>query len=191
MKVGFLGLGKLGLPVALAVESKGHYVCGTDISQSTIDNIKNKKIAYKEIWVDDYLKKTNLEIFDVKGVVKNSDIIFVPIQTPHEEKYEGVTRIPKERADFDYTYLKEGMKQLSDEIDKNGENKIVIIISTVLPGTIRKEIKPLLSEKIKLCYNPFFIAMGSTMRDFLHPEFVLFGVDDLEAYKVCKEFYRS
>ena len=61
----------------------------------------------------------------------------------------------------------------------------------MLPGTIRKEIKPLLSEKIKLCYNPFFIAMGSTMRDFLHPEFVLFGVDDLEAYKVCKEFYRS
>ena len=66
MKVGFLGLGKLGLPVALAVESKGHYVCGTDISKSTIDSIKNKKIAYKEIWVDDYLKKTNLEIFDVK-----------------------------------------------------------------------------------------------------------------------------
>ena len=191
MKVGFLGLGKLGLPVALAVESKGHYVCGTDISQSTINNIRNKKIAYKEIWVDDYLKKTNLEIFDVKGVVKNSDIIFVPIQTPHEEKYEGVTRIPKERADFDYTYLKEGMRQLSNEIDKNGENKIVIIISTVLPGTIRKEIKPILSQKIKLCYNPFFIAMGSTMRDFLHPEFVLFGVDDLEAYKVCKEFYRS
>ncbi len=191
MKVGFLGLGKLGLPVALAVESKGHYVCGTDISQSTIDNIKNKKIAYKEIWVDDYLKKTNLEIFDVQGVVKNSDIIFVPIQTPHEEKYEGITRIPKERADFDYTYLKEGMKQLSKEINKNGKDKIVIIISTVLPGTIRKEIKPLLSEKIKLCYNPFFIAMGSTMRDFLHPEFVLFGVDDLDAYKVCKEFYKS
>ena len=90
MKVGFLGLGKLGLPVALAVESKGHYVCGTDISKSTIENIKNKKIAYKEIWVDDYLKKTSLEIFDVQNVVKNSDIIFVPIQTPHEEKYEGI-----------------------------------------------------------------------------------------------------
>ena len=36
MKVGFLGLGKLGLPVALAIESKGHYVCGTDISKKTI-----------------------------------------------------------------------------------------------------------------------------------------------------------
>ena len=43
MKVGFLGLGKLGLPVALAIESKGHYVCGTDISDTTIKNIKKKK----------------------------------------------------------------------------------------------------------------------------------------------------
>ena len=83
------------------------------------------------------------------------------------------------------------MKKLSNVIEKNGENKIVIIISTVLPGTIRKEIKPFLSNKIQLCYNPFFIAMGSTMRDFLHPEFVLFGVDDMGAYKVCKEFYQT
>ena len=191
MKVGFLGLGKLGLPVALAIESKGHYVCGTDISKKTIENINEKKIEYKEIWVDEYLKNSKLDIFDIDGVVKNSDIIFVPIQTPHEEKYEGITRIPKERADFDYQFLIDGMKNLSVSIDKIGKDKIVIIISTVLPGTIRSKIKPLLSDKIKLCYNPFFIAMGSTMRDFLHPEFVLFGVDDLNAYKVCKEFYKS
>ena len=179
MKVGFLGLGKLGLPVALAIESKGHYVCGTDISTDTLENIKNKKIGYKEIWVDDYLKDTKLEVFDIKGVVKNSDIIFVPIQTPHEEKYEGVTRIPKDRADFNYNYLIKGMKELSEEIEKQGNDKIVIIISTVLPGTIRSEIKPIISNRVQLCYNPFFIAMGSTMKDFL------------EAYKVCKEFYKT
>ena len=191
MKVGFLGLGKLGLPVALAIESKGHYVCGTDISLDTLENIKKKKIGYKEIWVEDYLKNTKLDVFDIKGVVKNSDIIFVPIQTPHEEKYEGITRIPKERADFNYEYLINGMKELSEEIEKQGKDKIVIIISTVLPGTIRSRIKPILNDKVKLCYNPFFIAMGSTMRDFLHPEFVLFGVDDLDAYKLCKDFYKS
>jgi len=179
------------LPVALAIESKGHYVCGTDISLDTLENIKKKKIGYKEIWVEDYLKNTKLDVFDIKGVVKNSDIIFVPIQTPHEEKYEGITRIPKERADFNYEYLINGMKELSEEIEKQGKDKIVIIISTVLPGTIRSRIKPILNDKVKLCYNPFFIAMGSTMRDFLHPEFVLFGVDDLDAYKLCKDFYKS
>ena len=118
MNIGFMGLGKLGLPVALAVESKGHTVFGYDISQKTINNIKQKKIDYKEIWVDDYLPNSKLEIVDVPNLVKNSEIIFVPIQTPHDPKYEGVTRIPDERADFDYSYLKEGIKVLSLEIEK-------------------------------------------------------------------------
>ena len=45
------------------------------------------------------------------------------------------------RADFDYTFLKKGIKDFSDEIEKQGEDKIVIVISTVFPGTIRKYIK--------------------------------------------------
>ena len=69
------------------------------------------------------------------------------------------------------------MGALAKEIEAQGTDKVVVIISTVLPGTIRREIKPLLGPHTMLCYNPFFIAMGTTMRDFLHPEFVLFGVD--------------
>lgn len=191
MNIGFLGLGKLGLPVALAIESKGHKIYGYDISENTIQNIKKKKIDYKEIWVEDYLPKSNINIVSLKELVKNSEIIFVPIQTPHHEKYEGVTRIPEERADFDYSFLKEGIKNLSQEIEEQKKNTIVIIISTVLPGTIRAEIKPLLKQHTKLVYNPFFIAMGSTMRDFLEPEFILFGRDDSEALEVGKKFYRT
>ena len=48
MKIGFVGLGKLGLPVALAVESKGHEVFGFDIKQEIYEQIKNRKIDYKE-----------------------------------------------------------------------------------------------------------------------------------------------
>jgi UDPglucose 6-dehydrogenase len=87
--------------------------------------------------------------------------------------------------------LKKGIKDLADEIEKQGEDKIVIVISTVLPGTIRREIIPLLGKHTKLCYNPFFIAMGTTMRDFLHPEIVLFGVDDEWASNKAKKFYRT
>ncbi len=186
-----MGLGKLGLPVALAVESKGHEVFGYDISEETINNIKNRKINYKEIWVEDYLPNSKIKILNISDLVNKSEIIFVPIQTPHHSKYEGITRIPNERADFDYTYLKKGIQTLSDEIEKQKKNTVVIIISTVLPGTIRKEIKPLLGKYTKLCYNPFFIAMGSTMRDFLNPEFVLFGIDDDYALEMGKKFYRT
>ena len=140
MNIGFLGLGKLGLPVALATESKGHNVFGYDISEKTIKNIKNRVIDYKEIWVEDYLPNSKIEILDIQNLVKKSDIIFVPIQTPHHEKYEGITRIPEERADFDYSYLKNGVKTLSDEIEKQKKDKVVIIISTVLPGTITEKL---------------------------------------------------
>ncbi len=191
MNIGFLGLGKLGLPVALATESKGHNVFGYDISEKTINNIKKRVIDYREIWVEDYLPKTNLEILGIDQLVEKSDIIFIPIQTPHHEQYEGVTRIPSERADFNYTYLKKGVKDLSDEIEKQKNDKVVIIISTVLPGTITREIKPLLGKHTKLVYNPFFIAMGSTMKDFLHPEFVLFGRDDDFALNIGKKFYKT
>lgn len=191
MNIGFLGLGKLGLPVSLAVEDKGHKIFGYDISQQTLDDIKNKKIRYKEEWVDKYLPHSKIEINDIDTLVKNSEIIFVPIQTPHESKYEGITRIPKKRIDFDYTYLKSGINSLSKSIEKNAKDKVVIIISTVLPGTIRTEIKPLLGKHTKLCYNPFFIAMGSTIRDFLNPEFILFGVDDEKAANLAQKFYKT
>ena len=191
MNIGFLGLGKLGLPVALAVESKGHNVFGTDINETTLRNIRFKTINYKEKGAQELLNNSKIEIKNIEQIVSDSDIIFVPIQTPHGNEFEGITRIPDYRKDFDYTFLKNGIKDLSDEIEKQGEDKVVIIISTVLPGTIEREIKPLLGSHTKLCYNPFFIAMGTTMRDFLHPEFILFGQDDDWALKRAKKFYKT
>ena len=193
MNIGFIGLGKLGLPCALAVESRGHKVVGYDPSEQVKDIIDTKKLQYQEIWAQEHLDKSKIEIKSVEDVVGESEIIFVPIQTPHGEQFEGITRIPDEREDFDYTHLKKGIKDLSEEIYYQQSKKVVIIISTVLPGTIRKEIKPLIDNNpyFKLCYNPFFIAMGTTMRDFLSPEIVLFGVDDSWAAKKAKKFYRT
>ena len=191
MNIGFIGLGKLGLPCALATENAGHEIFGYDINLEVKKILDTKILPYKEEGAQELLNKSKINWSSVEKVVEKSDIIFVPIQTPHSEKYEGITRLPEDRVDFDYTYLKSGVKTLSDEILKQGKEKIVIIISTVLPGTIRNEIKPLLNEFVKLCYNPFFIAMGTTIRDFINPEFILFGVDDNEAYIKTKKFYST
>ena len=191
MNVGFMGLGKLGLPCALAVEMRGHKVIGYDPSPSVKEILDTKKLPYKEIWAQDYLDKSNIKIKSVKELVEHSDIIFVPIQTPHGEKFEGTTRIPDDREDFDYSYLIDGLTELDYELFQQKKEMTVIVISTVLPGTIRRDIKPLLSEYTKLCYNPFFIAMGTTMEDFLRPEIILFGVDDEKAAKKAKKFYRT
>lgn len=191
MNIGFIGLGKLGLPCALAIEKHGHTVYGYDIDPNVKEILDSKVLPYKEIYAQKYLDDHNINFCNVSDVVSKSDIIFVPIQTPHNPKYEGVTRLPEERVDFDYSWLKSGLKVLSEEIEKQGNDKIVIIISTVLPNTISREIKPLLSKHVKLCYNPFFIAMGTTIHDFLNPEFILFGVEDENAYQKAIEFYRT
>jgi UDPglucose 6-dehydrogenase len=189
--VGFMGLGKLGLPVALAIEKKGCNVMGYDISPTVEDIIKTRKLPYKEVHAQDYLNESNIKFTNVQEIVKECEIIFVPIQTPHDPRFEGSTRIPKERGNFDYSWLRQGIKQLSDEIEQQGKDRVVVIISTVLPGTIRKEIRPLLGKHTKLCYNPFFIAMGTTIDDFLNPEIILLGLDDEWAAKKTRQLYTN
>ena len=192
MNIGFVGLGKLGLPCALAIDSfKEHNVIGYDPDERIKEYLNQKSIPYREEGANKLLENHNIEIKSLKDVIKNSELIFVPIQTPHDPLYDGVTRLPDTRVDFDYSYLIEGLKQISLELDELKEDRIIIVISTVLPGTIENQIKPILSKYAKLCYNPFFIAMGTTINDYLNPEFVLFGVDDIEASEKVKEFYTT
>jgi UDPglucose 6-dehydrogenase len=191
MNIGFVGLGKLGLPVALAVESKGHNVAGIDVDPRIVEIITSKRLPYKEIYAQELLEKSNIKLLKLPDLVKFSDIIFVAVQTPHAPRFEGVTRLPPERMDFDYSYLTRAVKDLSRTIYENKKELPVAIISTVLPGTIEREIKPLTNKYVKLCYNPSFIAMGTTIPDFLYPEFVLLGVDDREAAEVIEMFYRT
>jgi len=190
-KIGFIGLGKLGLPVAMAISSKGYDVSGYDVNPNIETYIKEKKIPYQEVRMDEMFEKCTVSFTDMYSVVSKSDIIFVPVQTPHDPLYEGITRIPETRVDFNYDILISALSEISEMVDKDGKEKIVVIISTVLPGTIEKYIKPILSDKIKLCYNPFFIAMGTTINDFLNPEFVLLGVDDKEASEKVISFYST
>jgi UDPglucose 6-dehydrogenase len=195
MKVGFLGLGKLGLPCALAVDMKGHDVMGYDINPKVM---QKEHVHYREAGpngepsIEPILKASRLRFArDVRELVEHSEIIFVAIQTPHEERYEGITRLPSERKDFIYRWLIAGLRSLSEQIAAVGEDRIVVVISTVLPGTMRRHIFPVLDKHVKICYNPFFIAMGTTMADFLHPEVVLLGVSDEKAARRVEEFYAT
>ncbi len=168
MKIGFIGLGKLGLPCALAIESKGHDVLGYDISMAVRHNIQEKKIPYQEEGLQELLNKTRLIVVEKIADLDECDIIFVAVQTPHELDYEGVTRLPDTRVDFDYRHLENACKAIPET------NALIVIISTVLPGTMESRILPILKGK-EVVYNPFFIAMGTTIHDFLNPEFVLIG----------------
>jgi UDPglucose 6-dehydrogenase len=198
MRIGFVGLGKLGLPCALAIESKGHSVCGWDESKAVRDFMSSRygavtppQLPYREEGAQELLDKGRIRVNPVKFVVLDSDIIFVAVQTPHQRRFEGTTRLPQEREDFNYDYLTKAMTDIAAVCVSQGKEKIVVVISTVLPDTIDREIRPLLPDNCKLCYNPFFIAMGTTIHDFLNPEFVLLGCDDAGIAKRVEDFYAT
>ena len=65
---------------------------------------------------------------------------------------------------------------ISKELNKVKKKKLIIIISTVLPGTIRRKILPVTNKYTKIGYNPFFIAMGTTIDDFLFSEIMFFAI---------------
>ena len=194
MDVGFIGLGKLGLPVALAMDLRGHSVMGNDINPAAM---QKEHCAYLEQGpngepsLEPILRDSGLVFGTIPEVVSHSDIIFVAVQTPHIEKYEGITPMPDERVDFDYTHLLGAVSEVSDEIGRAQKKVVLVIVSTVLPGTVRNKMAPLTNEYVKLCYSPSFIAMGSAMKDFLNPEFTILGVWDEQAAELVEEYFKT
>ena len=192
MNVGVIGLGKLGLPVAVSMDLKGHNVMGYDIDPT---RMTKEPQQYKEAGptgtgdFNDWLKKSRIRFGTVEEIIEHASIIFVAVQTPHDPIYEGVTPLPSERKDFDYTYLEESLRRLNEALILRNQTKTVVIISTCLPGTVDRITKSM--GYCSVVYNPFFIAMGTTMRDFLNPEFILMGVRQPEPAIILRKFYGS
>lgn len=185
-----IGLGKLGLPVLLAMEAKGHEVMGCEVSEQVCLNIALRHIPYREAGAQELLSRSRLTLGTVAEVVDFADIVFVAVQTPHGRQYEGCTPLPKARADFDYSYLVEAVGRIDRAATYLTTPPVIAVISTVLPGTLRREVLPHL-ETIDVIYNPFFIAMGTAIADFLNPEFVLLGVETPRAAERLEAFYQT
>jgi UDPglucose 6-dehydrogenase len=192
MRVGLIGLGKLGLPVAVAMATE-HAVTGYDINPSNM--VLHRPYPHRELGPNlydnfqDYYEMAGIVFAGSVGeVVASSELVFVAVQTPHAPQFEGVTRVPEDRADFDYSHLVTAIGEVAKHVRPD---QVVVVISTVLPGTMRREVLPLLKGRAALVYNPFFAAMGTVVHDVLNPEFVLIGGDEPWAVKKVRRFYKE
>ena len=152
--IGFIGLGKLGLDCAEVMAEK-HTVRGYDIYPRTSDLVK---------------------VCSIEETVNESEWIFIAVQTPHAEGYDGSVpsshMIPK---DFGH----DAVKQAISDINKYARTpKKVVLISTVLPGTTRRHFVPMLESQHQFLYNPYLIAMGSVKWDMVNPEMIMIGTQD-------------
>jgi UDPglucose 6-dehydrogenase len=154
MKIGFIGIGKLGLDCAEVMAEK-HEVRGYDIYPRTSDSVK---------------------VCGIEELVQESEWIFIAVPTPHAEGYDG--SVPSSHMtprDFGHDAVIDAIKNINQHAQSP---KKVVLISTVLPGTTRRHFVPLLDQQHQFLYNPYLIAMGSVKWDMVNPEMIMIGTED-------------
>lgn len=179
--VGWIGLGKLGGPCAAALAARGdHKVWGYDVRGTDVGTYDFAGLEPVEL------------VASVDDVVRNTDrVVFVAVQTPHSPAYGGETPTPTEPREFEYDYLVNAVRAVCHAAEREGRDITLVIVSTVLPGTFDRLLRPLVNatEYVEPVYHPFFIAMGTVVEDFVDPEMTLFGADDPGAVDPVRALY--
>lgn len=154
MKVAMIGCGKLGLPCA-EVMSQHYDVVGYDVVKDP---------------------DAQIPLLDtIKDAVEHRDLIFVAVPTPHDPMYGGskpIAGLPSK--DFDYSIVQQVLTEINEHVNKT---QLVVLISTVLPGTVRVHLEPCITNA-RFIYNPYLIAMGSVKWDMVNPECLIIGTAD-------------
>lgn len=171
MKIGFIGVGKLGKDAAEVMYESGHDVLGYDVK--TMSETKINMTT------------------SIMDVCKHGEIIFIAVPTPHHPDYDGrnpTSHLPNK--DFDYSIVKEVLTEVNKHTSKE---QLVVLISTVLPGTIRREFINL-CDNFRFIYNPYLIAMGTVKWDMVNPEMIIIGTEDgsfTGDAKILLDFYKT
>jgi UDPglucose 6-dehydrogenase len=161
-RISVIGAGKLGKPTADLMQELGHDV-------RTYDTAYNTGYTFEE-------------------AVFNRDLIFIAVPTPHAKEYDGSGIISHlDPKDFNYSIL----EQVVNDCYTAQPNTPIVIISTVLPGTLRR-LFPHLTHMIT--YNPYLIGMGSVKEDLKDPDILIIGTHDGKSTQVTEallQIYRQ
>ena len=182
MNITVIGIGRLGLGLALLIEKGGYNVCGIDIFPDYVKCLNEKKYKTKEPEYEKLLQnsKNFHATTSLEEGLKFSDIIFIVVQTPNG----GGRRF------YDHTIL----SNLLVKINKyKVKNKDIIIGCTVMPKYIDEIGKLLIDdcENTTLNYNPEFIAQGEIIKGFMNPDIILIGAEKKELADILKKIYST
>ncbi|MCG8526777.1 MAG: nucleotide sugar dehydrogenase [Opitutales bacterium] len=190
-RISIIGLGKLGSAMVAAFVSRGFNVIGVDVINEVAEKV-NKGIApVSETGLDDLLKQNKNQISattDHEGAVCNTDVSFVIVPTPSDPD-----------GGFSIQYARHAMREIGTALKKKGSWHLVVMTSTVLPGSCRNGLITELEKTSGLkcgdgfgfCYSPEFIALGSVLHDFLNPDFNLVGEWDVRSGDLLEAIYEQ
>ena len=194
MNISFIGLGKLGLPLACCLARSGNRVLGIDKNPYFIKKLNNKELPFYEPDLD-------------KFFIHSGDVDPHPNFIGFTDSYENIftdtdaTVILVNTQSEDGGYSPAIVESVLQEFSENFKNSnkdyhLIVLSSTVLPGTIKKLIS--LVEKVSgkkyekdfgFSYVPDFVKLGSVIRDFKNPEFFLIGANNVEDVVLTKSIW--
>lgn len=177
-KVNVIGLGYIGLPTALSLSVSGNEIIGTDYNSKLVNNLQNGTIDFVEEGIKELYNKAveNGIIFTTE--YQKADIYLVAVPTPYEKSDKKV----------DPTYVVNAVSSIVSVCD---ENAIIIIESTISPGTIDRYIRPIVAnKKINLVHAPERIIPGKIVEE-LKSNSRTIGADDIGVAERIKKLYSS
>ncbi len=184
-KISIIGSGYVGLVSGAGLSEFGNHVTCVDIDKAKIANLKKLKIPIYEpgldILINKNMKKGLLNFSsNISKSIKNSEIIFIAVGTPQSND-----------GSADIQYVESVAKTIAENLN---DFKIICTKSTVPVGTgnkIKKIIKKNSgSRNFEYVSNPEFLREGAAIDDFLHPDRVVIGSENLNAENAMKEVYR-
>lgn len=191
MRVSVIGLGKVGSPMVASFAAKGHTVIGVDINPHAIRLINEGIAPVFEPGLTELLQANRDNITateDYEVAIANTDITFIIVPTPSDE-----------HGGFSIKYVVAAAEQIGKALRKKEDCHLVVLTSTVLPGSTEKGILPVLESHsgkrcgtdFGLCYNPEFIALGNVIDGIYNQDFVLIGESDPHSGEILADFYKT
>ncbi len=186
-----VGLGKLGASMAAGIGSKGHDVIGVDVNHAAVDAVNSGRAPVQETGLDEMIGANRSRIratLSHAEAILASELTFVIVPTPSDE-----------RGAFSLQYAAYAFKEIGTALKGKKGYHTVVLTSTVLPGATRYGLIPVLERfsgktcgrDFGVCYSPEFVALGSVIRDFLNPDFLLVGEYDERSGQHLSECYRE
>jgi len=178
MKISFVGLGKLGLPLACCLARSGNKVLGVDKNEFILDKLNNKEVPFYEPGLSDIFPHVNFIGFtdSYQRAVDETDATIILVNT--------------QLGDNGYSseFVESALTDLAMNLRKSTKDyHLIVLSSTVLPGTIKNLIKHvekiskrIYGEGFGFSYVPDFVKLGNVIKDFKNPEFFLVGANNIE-----------
>jgi UDPglucose 6-dehydrogenase len=189
-KLSVMGLGKLGSPLAACFGASGFQVTAVDVDPQRVDAINRSLPPVHEPSLAELILEAKGRLRatqDAEAAVRDSEATFIVVSTPSEPN-----------GGFSLRYVLPLCEAIGRALRSKTEFHLVVLTSTVMPGSTGGEVLAALEgtsgkrcgQDFGLCYSPEFIALGTVIRDFYYPDFLLIGESDSRAGEILSDIYR-